>query len=116
MTAKPKCYACKEPADHVGTIYRHDPKAKGDFLDQLVPEEHPMCETHALENNFGLWPHHCTKACVRKRTKLSTVLGLKPKDFTVWLQLEVLLGTEGDNFVRPKCPWCGKAMKPGVAV
>jgi hypothetical protein len=107
-TPTTKCSLCKEPGEHTGHVYRMIPRVsiKGKERFRFKKETRQFCKTHYMENQYGLWPYRCTRACQRARRAASEIL-LRPEQLVVWIGMEVILG-RGNH---PNCPWCGKAMK-----
>lgn len=93
------CESCTEPGEYLGQVTRYE---AGKRPKRIMRN---MCKAHYLENEFGLWPFRCTKACTKARAKQVDV-PLDPKDTIIWIQLEAVLRKP-----RPKCPFCGKTMR-----
>ena len=98
---------CDDPGTHTGGVLVYNmrgvPEGK---LPRPKREKRKFCLTHYMENQYGLWPYRCTRACQRARAAASEIR-LRPDHLVVWVGLEVILG-KGNH---PSCPWCGKPMK-----
>lgn len=103
-------YNCSEKATNRGWVWLLPKSREWRSLDDGYKRYRWWCDAHYLEYMFGLWALTCTPECREERSK-KTGVSIDPNGAIVWIRMEALISLRKRSPARPKCPWCGKAMR-----